>query len=483
VGFQRSYLIVIGFAVAAGCAASPTRQAAPPSVAPATQPAASLELGAAQIQPMYRRILAVDLPTVTRVAMAQSLDVQEARQRVEASRGRYESSVEAVFPVIAPNIAYQYLHGPNQNANGTLVLTNFSNLLPAVTLQWILNPGRVYYDIVASKRRLEASGQQEQAVLLDTLHAAAVQYYDLVLAQARVTAAQQAVGEAEEALRLTDLRARAGTSLAADTARARAFLAGRRQDLLLAVNVFYQASLALTSTLQLDPTVTLVPGPNQIAQITLVQDELVIEELLATALRYRPDLEAARVLLTAGEADKGAVVWGALGPQVQAAYTYGGLRTDAQGHVFNLREQQRGYVNAGFALGLSSFGQVKTANANLKITAIEVEKQVELVRVQVVGAQQASLTHAGLIPIAREQVEAAEEALRLAQANLKAGTMLLLDVLQAEDELDTARLRFADAVVHYNQSQLNLLASLGLLNAQVISPPSTRPTSGPAPLP
>ena len=53
---------------------------------------------------------------------------------------------------------------------------------------------------------------------------------------------------------------------------------------------------------------------------------------------------------------------------------------------------------------------------------------------------------------------------RLAEANLKTGTMLLLDVLTAQDLLEAARLRYGNAVTHYNQSQVNLLAALGILD-------------------
>jgi outer membrane protein TolC len=52
--------------------------------------------------------------------------------------------------------------------------------------------------------------------------------------------------------------------------------------------------------------------------------------------------------------------------------------------------------------------------------------------------------------------------LRLAQANLKAGTMLTVDVLQALDAAEKARLHYAAAVIHFNQSQVNLAAVLGL---------------------
>jgi len=48
---------------------------------------------------MYeRRMLAVDLPTVSRVAMARNIDIQEAQQRVAASHGEYEASIHA-YPV------------------------------------------------------------------------------------------------------------------------------------------------------------------------------------------------------------------------------------------------------------------------------------------------------------------------------------------------------------------------------------------------
>jgi outer membrane protein TolC len=388
--------------------------------------------------------------------------------------------------VIAPAFTFQHFEGSGQNANGTLVSTNFNNVLPAVTLQWIMNPGKAYYDIVASRRRLEASDQEERATELDTLRTAAVQYYELVLSRARIGVARRSVAEAEEALRLTAVRSRAGSGLPADEMRARAFLAGRQQDLVQAVNALYQASLALTLTLHLDPTVTLVPATDRVDRLTLVDEAASIESLLALALEHRPDLESARTLVAAAHADERGVMWGAFGPQLQAAYSYGGIATDGRFQETGLHEQQRGTLGASFALGASTFGQMKSAGANLRSVALDAERALDRVRSQVVFAQQSSLSNAALVPIAAEQVRSAEEALRLARANLEQGTLLLLDVLQAEDLVDSARLRHAEAVLRYNQSQVNLLAAIGLLEADRLSPagsatqPSTRPTTDPA---
>jgi outer membrane protein TolC len=150
-----------------------------------------------------------------------------------------------------------------------------------------------------------------------------------------------------------------------------------------------------------------------------------------------------------------------------------------------LHEQEQFYATAGWALGLSTFGQIKTANAADRQARLEADRQLDLVRAQVARAAEESATQSKLIPMARQQAAAAEEALRLAQANLRAGTMLTLDVLQAEDAVDEARLRHATAVARYNQAQVNLLAAVGLIDPTSLFPPNVpaSPPAGPATAP
>jgi outer membrane protein TolC len=419
---------------------------------------------------MYHQLLAIDLPTVARVSVARNLEIKQARQRVEISRGQYESSVGAVFPVVAPSITGSHLHGVGQNANGTLALANFTDFLPAISVNWVLNPGQVVYDIIASKRRLEAADQQEQAVTQETTRVAAVQYYDLVLTQAQVSVQRQAMEEAGELLRIERLRSQEGTGLPADELRAEAALANAQQDLLTAVNAFYDASVRLAVTLHLDATIMLVPQTGAMKQTALVRDDLSITEMLAAATRYRPDLGAIRKLLEAAQADKSATVWGDLGPQFQASYTFAGLAAHTTGQDGALHEQQRVAGTAGFALGASTYGQINTASANRNVASLNVESQLDQIRAVVVSAHQASITAAKLIPIAVRQVNFAEEALRLTQANLKSGTGLTIDVLQAQAAADQARYRYATAIVRYNQSEVNLLAALGLIDQTSLLP-------------
>lgn len=454
-----------------GCYDASREELARPSVAPATQPKASLKVDASQIRPMYEhRLLAVDLPTVISVAVARSIDIQEARQRVEASRGELDANIGRILPSFTPNITTLGIQGALSNVTN-LALASFSHSYAAAVVQWVINPGLVAYDIIASKRRLEASEQQDQAVVMETTRLAAVQYYDIVMAQAQVAVAQRAMNEAEELLRIQRLRVKAGAGLPADELRAEAALAGKQQDLFTALNGFSNASVALTVTLRLDPTVMLAPRVGSMMQATLVREDLPIDEMLVAAVRYRPDLEAVRILLEAAEADRGATIWGGLGPQIQASRIYA-PPPPAQGYPpagaaltkDTLYRQPKYQATAGFNWSLATFGRIRTATANVSIASLDLDRQLEQVQAAVVAAHQASILAKKSIPIAQRQVKSAEEALRLTQKNLLAGTGLLIDVLQAQDAADQARLRRAATIVQYNQSQINLLAALGLID-------------------
>lgn len=461
---------------------------------------------------MYREVLAIDLPTAVRVAAAQNLDIRLARQRVVGARGRLESTVGGAFPALVPTALLEHVEGTVRATPGDLVGVGFNTFQPSVAVQWVLNPGKVLYEIVAARKRLLATEHEERAVASETLRLAAVQFYELVRLQARVSAAHQSVTEAEELRRIAALRVASGLGVPADQLRAEARLAERRQDLVSALQSFYEASIRLSLTLHLDSTVTLVPAIEAVAPHALVREDLTLEELLALALQYRPDLAGTRDLVAAVAAEHGAAWWGAFGPQFQVAYQIGGITGHSSNTVepqgipsnlllnpfsssgsfhpnpvanglikefisrgarglegardesFSFFDQQRGTAGVGWRWSLSAFGDLKTSGAAEAQAWIAAEARLDQAQAQLVAAQQASRANRELIDLASQQVASAQEALRLTEAHLSAGTMTTLDVLQAQDALAQARVRFADAVVRYNQAQVDLLAALGLLD-------------------
>ncbi|MCH7812973.1 MAG: hypothetical protein IID40_03025, partial [Planctomycetes bacterium] len=113
----------------AGCSQSQSSpQLERPDIAPATQPsfAGTLELDASHITPIYREMLPVDLASVVRVAVADSLDIAEARVQVEAGRGRLESTIGSAFPAIVPTALFDHVEGTVRATEGNLVGVGFN---------------------------------------------------------------------------------------------------------------------------------------------------------------------------------------------------------------------------------------------------------------------------------------------------------------------------------------------------------------------
>ena len=477
----------------------------------------SLRLDASKVKPMYTELVPIDLYSVIRVVAAENIDIRLAKYQVDQFRGRYESAVGGAFPVVVPTAIFDHVDGSVRATEGNIVNVGFNTFQPSIAVQWVVNPGRVIYEIIASKKRLLAAQHQQRAVKLEVLRTAAIQFYNLVLSQAHVSATHQAVIEAEELFRINQLRAKTGTGVPADELRAEARLAQRQQDLALAMNDLYKASLALAVTLELDdPTVTLIPKIEELPPINLVRADLGIDDMLNCALQHRPDLQNVRLLIDAAKADRGARWWGGFGPQFGAKYQFSGITGHSNNtkkgrgipsrlivnpfsptgsflsnpvanavtregilrgsrrldhnrdETFSFSDQQRFNASVGARWSLSTFGDLKAADAATQQAIVEAKHSVIKVKAQVIEAAQASKMNRKLIAMAKRQTVAAKEALRMTEASLRAGSMTTLDALQAEDAVAQARLRYAEAVVRYNQAEINLLAALGVLDAHTL---------------
>jgi len=515
----RCFLLVIGTLLPLGCQ-QPMKTAYPPrpDIAPEQRFADEdpLRVDTSNTKPMYTELHAVDLPTVIKLAQAQNLDIQKAREAVEAAQGEYESAVGNAFPAIVPMAFFQRRDGHFLNTDGRIFDVGSGTFSASVALDWVLNPGQIIYNILASKKRLYATEFQEEHTKAETLRLAAVQYYSLALAQARIDAARRGVEESEELLRIEQVRLRTGNGVRADELRAKAQLSKRQQDLVSALHGFYRASVGLALTLHLDASVTLVPKIESLPRETLVRDDLEIEELLAIAVTFRPDLQSVRELMEAAAADRKQTWWSGFGPEFSVGYEYGGLSGDANNVVpnegvpgnlainpasangsfssnpvangliregivrgsdraagtddqtFSFSQFMRATAGVGWRLSVSAFGDLKRASAVEASAIIDAERRLDEVRANVINVDQDVVANHRLSELALQQVQSAEEALRLSRANLQAGTMTTLDVLQAQDVVTQARLRFIQAVVGYNQSQVNLLAALGLLSQDAL---------------
>ena len=155
-----------------GCTTGPLQQTLleKPDIMPKYQPSSTevLKLDASRIKPMYREIFAINLPAVVRVAAAENFDILQAKEQIMASKGLLESAHGSIFPSLVPSVSFQDVQGSVRATEGNLVGVGFNTFQTSIAVQWVLNPGKVKYEIIAAKKRLTASEYREQAVISET---------------------------------------------------------------------------------------------------------------------------------------------------------------------------------------------------------------------------------------------------------------------------------------------------------------------------
>src|SRR6266850_572869 len=84
---------------------------------PTSQAQVSVSLGSVTTNNVYP----IDLPTALRLANAQNLDIQIARERLKEAKANHESAVELFFPWISPGAVYRRHENRIQDVVGNII--------------------------------------------------------------------------------------------------------------------------------------------------------------------------------------------------------------------------------------------------------------------------------------------------------------------------------------------------------------------------
>lgn len=136
----------------------------------------------------------IDLPTVLKLAGAQSIDVEIAEAKLREARANADSSDWALFPTISPGVGYRNHTGQAQSFLGPVTDVHKESVNAGATLFLSLDIGEATYRRLAAKQTAQAAEhgltvQRQQTVLQSTLA-----YFDL-------TKSHQTVGLLEDSVR------------------------------------------------------------------------------------------------------------------------------------------------------------------------------------------------------------------------------------------------------------------------------------------
>lgn len=420
--------------------------------------------------------LRLDVSQALALAKAHSPSLAARRSAVEAAEHRVSASTARLLPRLTLNVRYTRLSYvkpgeitlpfslPNQPAPdpiqlGEVIRDQFaSNVVleqPLFTGLTLLSSRQAaQHTQEAVSAQLE---QERQDLALRTEEA----YFGLFRARQLLEVTEQSLKALTAHLERLERLAREGATTPLDVSRTRTRLAGTRVQQLQASAAEAVAQQSLLTLLGLEADVVL--------ELTQELDRLpapVEGDLLAQA-RVRPELQAARALAQAREAQARAVGGGML-PQVA-------LRASAQfdspnQRYFPLRNEFNPSWDASVVLSWTAWdwlatwhtqraAQLEALGARQLVAQLEDGVRTEVERRRLEAATAAERKVASL-----EAVQVAEQSLQRAQRLCDAGQAPCIEVLDAEAELTRLRAEWV-------QSRIDLrLASSQLRRAVGVSP-------------
>lgn len=408
----------------------------------------------------------IDLPTVLRLAGANNLEVQIAREKVTEARAANDSARARFFPWIVPSIVVRRHEENIQAVNGPIIDADKQSLSTGIALNAQIDLGETYYQNLVAKQAVRSSEAVLAGRQREMTFRAATAYFDMARARAAVIAAEEATRISGRHVEQITATTEAGLTFQGDAARVRA--ARERSELTLVRAQVDQriAAARLAEVLRLDPAVELTPVDSDLAPLSIAKPDDELGPLISRALGARPEIDEAAARLEAARLNRRAATRGPLIPTIGAQASIGGLGggtgTTSIGHDFDMSND--------YSLGVSwRVGPGGLFDRNRQRETASRERQVELERerIQDVIRRQVVEAHARLrslgsqIELARKTLEASDQTARLSRQRRETGVSAALEDLQAEDELARARRDYLATIADYNLAQYALRFATG----------------------
>lgn len=408
----------------------------------------------------------IDLPTALRLARAENLDVQIAQKRLDEAHANRDSALLQFFPWISPGVTARRHEGRTQAVDGTLLDADKQSIAPGATLTAQLDLGDGIFKNLVAKQLVNAASLGLDAQRQDTTLSAAQGYFELAKTKAVVEVVREALRTSEGYGAQLHAAVAAGVVFKGDELRVQTQSERYRVALSQAQEQQRIASARLAQILHLDPTIELAPTDSELVPITLVETTGDLQALVRQALEARPELKQNQALIAAAREAKRGAVYGPLIPSlgVQAFLgEFGGGQGDATGNYGASRDY---YVGLSWRIGpggLFDFSRINVSQARLETAELTALKTSDDVARQVVEGYTRVRSLSDQIVASRQSLSSATETLRLTRERKQLGVGIVLEDIQAQQELVRARADYLSVIAEFNKAQYLLSKVLGNL--------------------
>ncbi|MCX8164623.1 MAG: TolC family protein [Aquificaceae bacterium] len=337
-----------------------------------------------------------------------------------------------------------------QRLNDPSSVNNFESRLSLEVPLWL--GGKVQSAIRMTEYEQKAVALEAERKREEVIKQAYQAYADAVLAKESIKVSRQVLEEARERIKLAEQMHKAGLALLSDLLRAQVYLSKAQENLEKSVRSYHIAKKGL------ELVVGLPLGEFEVGELSECPN-IRLEELREEAVR-RKDIRAMEERLK----------------MLQEAYRY--TLSESLPHVSALlqyaiysKDHPFSFDGKGYSLGLSfSWGfdvglsALKKAQANLERKA-GLEERIKLMKdtaiFDIERAYSEYINAIDMMRSAEDRIKASKEVLRMIELRYKNGLARMVDLLDAQSELDKARFEKLQAINACHKSYVDLLFNAG----------------------
>ncbi|HLD09675.1 MAG TPA: TolC family protein [Methylophilaceae bacterium] len=409
---------------------------------------------------------ALGLADVADAALCNNPQTREAWANARVQAAQVGIARSAYLPSISDSVSgsLNVAHPESSSRNNP-----YSNLSNSIVASYLLYDfGNRDANLENARQLLQAASATQNSVVQNVLLAVIQAYYQVQSAIAALDAARESERASEESFKAANARYQAGVSTPADKLQAQTSYAQATLTRISAEGTLKTAYGTLANVMGLNANQTLKLAPT--LPVNLQQNiEQDISALIEQAHNRRPDLVASEAQLKAAEASIEASR-AAAKPTVSVAIS----NNFQDGSDVSSSNNSALGVTVSIPLfdGYGPTYRIRSAEANAEVRAAQRDRLKLQISLDVWQAYQSLRTANESIRAADTLVSSAEESSRVALGRYKAGVGNIIDTLNAQSALASARQQKIQADLNWNIARATLAQSIGGLdNAMIQSLP------------
>lgn len=399
---------------------------------------------------------ALDLSDVVELSLCNNPQTRLAWANARAQAAQFGIAQSAFLPSLSAGVSRS-----RNDSSGSAAQLRYSQTAGSLSANYLLYDfGGREATLENARQLLTALAATQDATLQNIFLLAVQSYYQRYAAEAAVIAAREAVRASQESLQAAETRYRIGANTPADRLQAQTAASQAKLTLIQAEGNAKTSVGILANVMGIDANAALVIAePADAAPLEAFQRN--IDELIAAAKQSRPDLAAAEAQVKAAQANVGAVsATGMPSVALTANRNYNdngltnALRSDAIGIT----------VSIPLFSGFNATYKQRAAEAQLDAKAAQLDQLSKQVSLDVWRAYYALQSGIEAVRASTDLVVSAEASEKMAAGRYQAGYGGILDLLNAQSALASARQQHIQALFNWRIAKAALAQSMGQLD-------------------